>query len=110
MTGTLSRHLFFRALRLFGIILSGVAGLVIMVDSVELLRLGYGEILGGIAPLIWLAMRRTLVILQTVLPFIMLLTAIFTLIGLNRSRELVVMRAAGQSVWQFLRPQSCLFL
>ena len=104
MTGTLSRHLFFRALRLFGIILSGVAGLVIMVDSVELLRLGYGEILGGIAPLIWLAMRRTLVILQTVLPFIMLLTAIFTLIGLNRSRELVVMRAAGQSVWQFLRP------
>ncbi|MEN0087895.1 MAG: LptF/LptG family permease [Pseudomonadota bacterium] len=104
MGRTLSLYLAGRALRLFAMLTVGVLGLVVMIDSVELLREEMHVLLGGALPMMWMSLRRAIVVLETVLPFIMLLTAIFALIGLNRSRELVVIRAAGMSVWRFLTP------
>ncbi len=43
-------------------------------------------------------------VMQLIIPFIALFSAIATLISLNRRYELVVTRAAGVSVWQFLLP------
>jgi len=103
MGRTLFLYLMWRSFKLFLTLSVGIFALILMIDSVELLRKGMDQTLGGFG-LIWLGARRTIVILQTVLPFIMLLTAIFSLIGLNRSRELVVIRAAGLSVWRFLMP------
>ncbi|MEM1365960.1 MAG: LptF/LptG family permease [Pseudomonadota bacterium] len=104
MGRTLSLYLAGRALRLFAMLTAGVLALVVMIDSVELLREEMHVLLGGVLPMLWMSLRRAVVVLETVLPFIMLLTAIFALIGLNRSRELVVIRAAGVSVWRFLTP------
>ncbi|MEO0636248.1 MAG: LptF/LptG family permease [Pseudomonadota bacterium] len=104
MGRTLSFYLAGRALRLFAMLTVGVLALVMMIDSVELLREEMNVLLGGALPMLWMSLRRSIVVLETVLPFIMLLTAIFALIGLNRSRELVVIRAAGLSVWRFLAP------
>lgn len=41
---------------------------------------------------------------EIILPFCILFSAIFTCWKLNRTHELVVIRAAGLSVWQFLSP------
>ena len=43
-------------------------------------------------------------ILQQTIPFIALFSAMVALIALNRRHELVVARAAGISVWQFIMP------
>ncbi len=43
-------------------------------------------------------------VMQQIIPFIALFSGIATLISLNRKYELVVTRAAGVSVWQFLLP------
>jgi lipopolysaccharide export system permease protein len=43
-------------------------------------------------------------ILQTAIPFIMLFSAMATLMSLNRKHELVIARSAGVSAWQFLLP------
>jgi lipopolysaccharide export system permease protein len=49
------------------------------------------------------AVRLPLILQQTV-PFIALFVGMTVLIGLNRKYELVVTRAAGISVWQFMSP------
>ncbi len=49
------------------------------------------------------AVRLPLILQQTV-PFIALFVGMTTLIGLNRRYELVIARAAGISVWQFMAP------
>jgi lipopolysaccharide export system permease protein len=47
---------------------------------------------------------RIPLIAQTAIPFIILFSAIATLMALNRRYELVVARSAGVSAWQFLAP------
>lgn len=49
------------------------------------------------------ALRIPTILMQTV-PFVALFSGMAALISLNRRYELVVTRAAGISVWQFLRP------
>ncbi len=53
--------------------------------------------------LLMTAVRLPLIIQQTV-PFIALFVGMTVLIGFNRKYELVVARAAGISVWQFMSP------
>ncbi|MCF3642183.1 LPS export ABC transporter permease LptG [Rhizobium sp. TRM95111] len=49
------------------------------------------------------ALRIPMILMQTV-PFVALFAGMTALISLNRRYELVVTRATGISVWQFLRP------
>jgi lipopolysaccharide export system permease protein len=56
-----------------------------------------------------LALRFPLHI-QEILPFIVLFAAIMTFWRLNRSSELIVMRASGLSIWQILFPMISLAL
>ncbi|MBB3446475.1 lipopolysaccharide export system permease protein [Rhizobium sp. BK512] len=60
-----------------------------------------GYTLGGAVLLT--AVRLPLILQQTI-PFVALFVGITVLIGLNRKYELVVTRAAGISVWQFMLP------
>lgn len=53
--------------------------------------------------LLIIAMRVPMFMLQTV-PFVALFSAMALLVALNRRSELVITRAAGISVWQFLLP------
>jgi lipopolysaccharide export system permease protein len=78
--------------------------LIFMIDFVEVLRQAgkYGSV--PATTLIWLALLRLPAYTELLLGFAVQVGAIAALLMLNRRSELAVMRAAGMSVWQFLRP------
>lgn len=78
--------------------------LIFMIDFVEMLRQA-GKF-GGVsaATLLWITVLRLPAYTEFLLAFAVLVGTIATLLLLNRKNELAVMRAAGISVWQFLRP------
>lgn len=102
--GTLSRYFFVRYVVTVFWFFLGVSSIAYLVDFSEIAgRMsdlpGY-TVLGG---LLITAVRLPLILQQTV-PFIALFAGMTTLIALNRRYELVVTRAAGISVWQFMAP------
>lgn len=78
--------------------------IILMVDMVELLRVS-GKT-GGVplGSLLTVAILRGPSYAELTLPFAALAGSIGALLMLARSSELVVMRAAGVSVWQFMLP------
>lgn len=84
--------------------LAGIFALIFIIDFSEMSnRMGSlpdYTVTGG---LLMTALRIPMILMQTV-PFVALFAGMAALISLNRRYELVVTRAAGISVWQFLRP------
>ncbi|MFM9848223.1 MAG: LPS export ABC transporter permease LptG [Hyphomicrobiaceae bacterium] len=80
------------------------AVLIFMIDIVELLRQAgkYGRV--PTMSLAWMALLRLPAYTEILLPFCALAGSIGALLLLGRKSELIVMRAAGMSVWQFLAP------
>lgn len=72
-------------------------------DSFETSKLAARANEGGFGALYLSSLRLPLLYLD-LLPFIFLFSTVICLIRLSESRELVVIRAAGVSVWQFLLP------
>ena len=102
--GTLGRYFFRRYMVTTGWFFLGVIGIVFLVDFSD--TAGRMSGLPGYtltSGLIMAAVRLPLLLQQTV-PFIALFVGMTVLIGLNRKYELVVARAAGISVWQFMSP------
>jgi lipopolysaccharide export system permease protein len=104
MTGTLGRYFFKRYVITTFWFLVGIFSLIFIIDFSEqasrLANLPRYSITGA---LLMTALRIPLILQQTI-PFVALFSAMAALISLNRRYELVVTRAAGISVWQFLRP------
>ena len=90
---------------IFGLALSAsiLFGLVFLIDLVELLRRASGEDI-NFTTVILMAILKLPTMIQKLLPFIALFGSIFTFAKLSRTNELVVTKAAGVSVWQFLFP------
>ena len=104
ITTTLGRYFLKRYLVTTFWFFAGVAAIIFLVDFSETTRRMAG--LPGFSvqgALIMTALRLPLILQQTV-PFIALFVGMTVLIALNRKYELVVIRAAGVSVWQFLSP------
>ena len=80
------------------------AVLIFMIDFVEVLRQSgkHGSV--PASKLVWLTLLRLPAYTELLLAFAVQVGAIAALLMLNRKSELAVMRAAGMSVWQFLRP------
>lgn len=78
--------------------------LIFLIDFVELLRQSgkYGEV--PITTLAFIALLRLPAYAEYLISFAVLVGSIAALLQLSRRSELVVMRAGGMSVWQFLRP------
>jgi lipopolysaccharide export system permease protein len=78
--------------------------LIFMIDIVELLRQAgkFGRVPSG--QIAWMAILRLPAYTEMLLPFCVLVGSIATLLMLNRKSELTVMRAAGMSAFQFVRP------
>ena len=79
--------------------------LIFFVDFIEMLRRAgnySGEVPGLL--LAWMTLLRLPSFSELVLPFAVLIGTIGVFLMLNRSSELVVLRAAGISVWQFTLP------
>ncbi|MDJ1159683.1 LPS export ABC transporter permease LptG [Chelatococcus sp. SYSU_G07232] len=101
---TLGRYFSARFLRMILAVFGTVFVLVYTLDFVELMRRA-GDAEGASARLMaTLALLRTPTVAEQVLPFAVLFGSMATLLTLSRKLELVVARAAGVSVWQFLQP------
>ena len=101
---TLFLYFFRRYVTTFVQFFLGVSVISYLVDFTEFSRFKStlpGYTVGG--GLLVSALRIPL-IAQTAIPFIILFSAIATLMALNRRYELVVARSAGVSAWQFLAP------
>ncbi|PYB70849.1 MULTISPECIES: LPS export ABC transporter permease LptG [Rhizobium] len=82
----------------------GVISITFLIDFTE--TSGRFDNLPGysVAGVLYLTALRLPLILQQTVPFIGLFVGMATLISFNRKSELVVARAAGISVWQFMAP------
>jgi lipopolysaccharide export system permease protein len=80
------------------------ACLIFMIDMIELLRLSRRAQDLSVAMLLWIGLLRLPAFTELLLAFAVLVGSIAALLSLNRKSELTVMRSAGMSVWQFLRP------
>src|SRR5207237_4080936 len=75
-----------------------------LLDYIELLRRGGGRAQAGWGILLQMAALKMPHTAQEVMPFAILFGTMLAFWRLTRSNELVVARAAGVSVWQFLAP------
>lgn len=100
---TLDRYFFRRFVTSFLTTLLVIFAIVYLVNLVEVGRQNRFSSAGlGVTALI--AALRVPSIVEEAFPFIALFSALFTLLSLNRTLELVIARAAGISVWQQLAP------
>jgi lipopolysaccharide export system permease protein len=101
---TLPRYIAGRfMLTIFGVFF-GCSILIFMIDFVEMLRQSgkYGSV--SFPKLVWMTLLRLPAYTEILMAFAVQVGTIGALLMLSRQSELAVMRAAGLSVWQFLRP------
>jgi lipopolysaccharide export system permease protein len=104
MFSRLGRYVIVRVIVGILIALVGVLASILLIDLVEQMRT-----VGTRADLTMLeALRLTLLktpmLIEQTLPFVILAGVMMAIVGLNRSSELVAMRASGVSAWRFLAP------
>lgn len=104
MGWTLNRYFFWRYVTITFWYFVGVYALVTLIDFTEFSSRTVG--LPGFTVQLALAVSalRVPMIMQQAVPFVALMSAIATLVSLNRKYELVIARSAGISAWQFLLP------
>jgi len=79
-------------------------GLILIIDIIELMRRSSGKEDVTLGIVLTMAVYKLPLTAQKTLPFAILFGGMFAFWRLNRSSELVALRAAGVSVWQFLFP------
>ncbi|MDI6837194.1 MAG: LptF/LptG family permease, partial [Rhizobiaceae bacterium] len=84
--------------------LVGVTSIIYLIDFSETTGRFAGLTGYSLPGVLYLTALRLPLILQQTIPFVALFVGMTTLIALNRKSELVVARAAGISVWQFMMP------
>jgi len=87
-----------------GVALGVVLSVVGMIDFVELIRRTSSKADVGFQTVIEMAFLKIPGMAEEILPYGILIGAMMTLTKLTRSQELVIARASGISVWQFLTP------
>lgn len=104
----IGRTLFWYLFRQFGgVTLQLLTGIIIisyLVDFTEMARRASNWPNYSFQAGLFLSALKLPTIIETALPFVILFAAMLTLIALSRKSELVVIRAAGVSAWQFLSP------
>lgn len=98
---TLSFYIARRFLRAFGIVGGAFAGILFLINLAELARRLSGDDY-GIGALSRFALLKLPQTLYEILPLVMVLSAVTLFIGLARTSELVVIRAAGRSALRML--------
>jgi len=100
LSGYIARQFIAALLSVLGVIL----GLILLFDVIELIRRAASHPELGMGRILLLALLKLPQMLHTILPFAMMIGAMVCFWRLTRSHELVVARAAGVSVWQFIAP------
>lgn len=78
--------------------------MIYIIDLVELLRRAGSSSKGQFSDIATLALYKLPGMAEQTLPFAILFGSMFAFMKLSRQQELVVMRSAGMSVWQFIKP------
>lgn len=81
-----------------------ILGIIFLFEMVERLRRISGSPEFGALFAVQLAIARLPKTVEQVFPFVMMIAAMMTFWHLGKTNEYVIMRAAGVSVWDFLRP------
>lgn len=105
---TLSIYLGTRFLASLAGVLALFVGLILLFDTIELLRRTAASDDAGLGTLVGLALLKAPQTVQEVLPFAVMLAVMFSLFRMTRHHELMIIRAAGVSVWQILAPSLAL--
>ncbi len=104
IAGKLARYFGARFLIAVIAVFAGTFAMITMIDFVEMLR-RTGDLNDVSAFFIAkITLYRVPFITERVLPFAVLVAAMFCFLNLSRRLELVVARAAGVSAWQFISP------
>ena len=104
ITGTLSRYFGWRFLSAVLAVFAGTLVLTAMIDFLEMLRRS-ADVKDVSALLVaQITLLRVPFITERVMPFAVLVGAMFCYLNLSRRLELVVARASGISAWQFMAP------
>jgi len=101
---TLTRYLALRFLKVIFAIFAAIFCLMFVIYFVELLRRSGDAPQVGAGTVALMTIMRVPATAETILPFAVLFGAMATFVELTRKLELIVARAAGVSVWQFLAP------
>lgn len=97
----LGRQFMHNVLMVYG----GLFGLIFLIDLVELLRRAAGrELAVPFATVLEMTILKTPQTSIILMPYAVMIGMMLSLARLTRSSELIVARAAGISVWQFLAP------
>ena len=103
--GTLARYFSLRFLIAMLAMFAICCVLIFFVDFIEMLRRAgmYDSDVSGFL-LAWMTLLRLPSFSELTLPFAVLIGTVGIFLMLSRSSELIVVRAAGVSVWQFMLP------
>jgi lipopolysaccharide export system permease protein len=106
----LFRYLSWRFLSSFLMVFGGLLVIVYFIDSIDVTRglSKYGSLTFNRAAL--MTLMKLPEVGFDLMPFCILIAAVFTLWRLTRTSELVVVRATGVSAWQFLSAPICMAL
>ena len=100
--GTLGRYFARKFLLNFLVLSMILLGIVYLFDTIELLRRADGSRNVSTAIIFQMGVLKLADTGQVIAPFIVLFATLATFWKLSRQREIVVLRAAGFSSWQFL--------
>lgn len=104
LSPTLSLYIVRQFLSGILVALAGLMTIVVVMDLVELIRRASGKDYVSFAVIAEMALLKAPDMMIRILPFAVLIGSMVALTRMTRSSELVVMRSAGVSVWQFLLP------
>lgn len=105
LSGTLSLYMSRQYLQSIALVFLLVIVTILIADTIELLRRAAGpNKTATLETVLQMASLHIPFMAQKALPFVVLVGGIVTFARMQRSRELVVARAAGVSVWQFILP------
>ncbi len=100
LSAYIARHFFLW----FSGVLGAMAIITFLADYIELIRRSGARVQATLGLLFEMAALQSPQTAQEVLPFAVLFGTMLAFWRLTRSNELVIVRAAGVSVWQFLTP------
>lgn len=102
----LGAYVLSRVLGGIGVALIAVLASILTIDLVEQMRTVGTRADLSLLEALRLTLLKTPMLVEQTLPFVVLAGVMLAVIGLNRSSELVAMRAAGVSAWRFLMPSA----
>ena len=108
--GTLSRYFGLRFLSAAAAVFAGLLVLVALIDFIEMLR-RTGDIKDVSALYVAkMSLYRVPFLTERIMPFAVLVAAMYSYLNLSRRLELVIARSAGISAWQFVAPSMVIAL